>query len=171
MHPFLVKTSNDGFHLFSIRISTTFTQCNHLTNQVSESEIQFFQTLSRTLLEVLKPKLQHFELVLLCLFRTSTQIVYHLPCILSCPGTPQLALNRVWSGTYDDVSGLSIKSKPLGFFRSPFTPVFGLSDNNNLVLFRRSGCIVVCPWTRGTDDLYLDGTIIDDSHHFITDSF
>ena len=171
MHPFLVKTSNDGFHLFSIRISTTFTKCSHLTDQGSESEIQFFKRLSGTLLEVLKPKFQHFELVLLCLFRTGTQILYHLPCFLCRLCTPQLTLNRVWSGTYDDVSGLSIKTKPLGFFRSPFTPVFGLSDNNNLVLFRRSGCIVVCPWTRGTDNLYLDGTIIDDSHHLITDSF
>src|SRR6266496_1577721 len=141
MHPFLVKTSNDGFHLFSIRVSTTFTKCSHLTDQGSESEIQFFKRLSRTLLDVLKPKLQHFELVLLCLFRTSAQILYHLPCFLSYPGTPQLALNGIWSRTYDDVSGLSIKSKPLGFFKSPFTPVLRLLHNHRLIL---------SPWIRAT---------------------
>ena len=146
MHPFLVKTSNDGFHLFSIRISTTFTKCSHLTDQGSESEIQFFKRLSRTLLEVLKPKLQHFELVLLCLFRTGTQILYHLPCFLCRLCTPQLTLNRVWSGTYDDVSGLSIKTKPLGFFRSPFTPVLRLLHNHTLILFILSCSWVISPW-------------------------
>ena len=146
MHPFLVKTSNDGFHLFSIRISTTFTKCSHLTDQGSESEIQFFKRLSRTLLEVLKPKLQHFELVLLCLFRTGTQILYHLPCFLCRLCTPQLTLNRVWSGTYDDVPGLSIKTKPFGFFRGPLTPVLRPPHNHTLILFILSCSWVISPW-------------------------